>query len=707
MKTRCTIALLSIGLLGLLPAGVRAQSESTEAEPELDAPPRFSETVEVEVDGPIAPTLNLSSARMPVPLLRTPASVSVVSEGLFEQQQGVVMGDALQNASGVNVASGFGVFDFFVIRGFDSLSSGLVLTDAAPEPEATFYPLYNVNRVEVLKGPSAFLYGANTVSGAVHLLRKRPVAERSFGDASLSLGSFGTLDGRIDANASSSDGELAGRVAALFRDSDGYRDGKENRLYAVNPAVAWRPDPETRVDLSAELVGSDFAPDTGIPVLGDAVAPVPRERSYQSPFDSSEQDVLRLRFDVERRVDDALTLRNKLYYTDLEWRSNGTLILGVLPTAAGSLGVSRTMLLLDDRQKLLGNQLEALLSFRTGAARHELLVGVELLRFTDVFTQDVGFLPDLDLLAPVETAQGVFPIPGFTTSGDSRTRVVSPYLVDRLQLGDTVEVFAGVRLDALDVEDELTGTARDETQLNPMGGLVIAPTASLSLYLSAATAFAPPSTQVVGERRPEESRQLEGGLKLRFLGDRGLASVAVYHLEKDNIAIPDQGVLRQLGDQRSRGVELELAAETADGWNASFAYAFNDAELTRFADTVQVALDPPTFLELDYSGNTPAFAPRHLFSSWVTRRLAAGLSVGAGARHVSEQFIGEDNRLAIDGYWIADAMLAYEKGPIRASVNFSNLTDAEYETRGFPGSAVIPGEPFAVYARVRVAFGSY
>jgi len=705
MKTRYTIALLSIGLTGLWPAGLRAQSDSQEPEP--PPPPRFSETVEVEVDGPSVPTLNLSSARMPVPLQRTPASVSVISEGLFEQQNGVVMGDALQNAAGVNVASGFGVFDFFVIRGFDSLSSGLVLTDAAPEPEATFYPLYNVNRVEVLKGPSAFLYGANTLSGAVHLLRKRPVAERSFGDVSISAGSFGTLDGRFDGNVSSRDGELAARLDGLFRDSDGYRDDKASRLYAVNPAFAWRPDPETRVDVSAEIVKSEFAPDTGLPVVGDAVAPVPRERSYQSPFDSSDQDVLRLRFDVERSINPSLTLRNKLYYTDLDWRSNGTLILGVLPTATGGLGVSRTMLLLDDRQKLLGNQLEALVSFRTGTVRHELLAGVELLRFTDVFTQDVGFLPDLDLLAPVETAQGVFPIPGFTTSGDSRTRVASPYLVDRIQLSDSVELFAGARLDVLDFEDDVSGTDRKETQLNPMGGLVVAPTPTLSFYVSAATAFAPPSTQVVGERQPEESLQVEGGMKLRFLGGRGLASVAVYHLEKENIAIPDQGVLRQLGDQQARGVELEVAAETGDAWNASLAYAFNDSELTRFADTVQVALDPPTFLELDYSGNTPAFAPRHLFSTWVTRRLAGGFSAGAGARHVSSQFIGEDNRFAIDAYWTADAMLAYERGRVRASVNFSNLTDTEYETRGFPGSAVIPGDPFAVYARVRVAFGSF
>jgi outer membrane receptor protein involved in Fe transport len=339
--------------------------------------------------------------------------------------------------------------------------------------------------------------------------------------------------------------------------------------------------------------------------------------------------------------------------------------------------------------------------------RHELLIGLDLLRFADEFTQDVAFLPPIELFDPVETAELVFPIPGFSTAGDSSSRVVAPWVVDRIQLGTRLELLAGARLDSISFEDAVQGPAgdRDDTQLNPMGGIVFSPVPDLSLYATAASSFAPPSTTVVGERAPEEGVQVEAGFKLRLPGGRGLLTAAWYRLEKDNIAIPQMGILSQIGDQLSQGVEAELQLQPAEGWFASAVYAYNDAELTRFAERVQVSLDPPAFLELDRSGNAPPYAPRHLFNTWVTRHFDFGLSVGAGARYVGEQFIAEDNAFAISDYWTADAMLGFGRGRFRASLHLRNLTDTEYEARGFPGSAVIPGEPFSVQARIEVGLG--
>ena len=139
-------------------ASAQEPSPSPKASPE---PPRLREVIEVEGEMPPIPPAGVTAFKLPVPVQLTPASVSVVPRAVFESQDAFVLGDALRNASGVTVATGFGVFDFFTIRGFDSLSSSLVLTDGAFEPESTFYPLYNVRQVEVVKGPAAFLYGAN------------------------------------------------------------------------------------------------------------------------------------------------------------------------------------------------------------------------------------------------------------------------------------------------------------------------------------------------------------------------------------------------------------------------------------------------------------------------------------------------------------------------------------------------------------------
>jgi len=669
-------------------------------------PPRFREEVDVAVEAPGTAT-DTTVLKLPTPLQITPASVSLVPAAVLTEQNAVVLGDALKNAAGVNVAPGFGVFDFFTIRGFDSLSSGLVLTDGASEPEATFYPTYNLKRVEVVRGPAAFLYGANPLSGAVNLVRKQPTTGR-YADVTLGYGRFQSFEGALDANVMSRDGHLAVRLNGLYQETDGYRDGRDGGFRACNPVVTWKPSDDTRLNLDVEYVRAAFSPDAGIPVLGDTLATVPRTQSYQSPLDQSTQDLYRYRLDFERKVSDRLTVRDKVYYTDLEWDSDGTLINGAFPSPFGGFLVARSLVLLDDRQKLFGNQAEAAVAFSTGRVSHTLLGGFEVSRLNDRFTQDVAFLPLVDLQNPVDTTTSpVFTIPQLGLKGDSRSLVFAPYVADRIVFSPKFQATVGGRFDVLDYEDPGSATSRDANKLSPLAGVVYSPTPSLSLYANGGSAFAPPSTQVFGPREPETSRQLEVGTKVSFLAGKARAGIAAYDLKRENMAIPDSsGLLRQIGDQRSRGVEVELSAELPSDLSAHLAYAWNDAELLRFAESIQVALDPPAFATLDRSGNTPAFAPRHILNLWASKRIAHGLSLGLGARYVSEQFIAEDNAFRIDGYFLLDAMASYTKGRVTATLNLKNITDREYETRGFGGYSAIPGYPFAAYGRVAVALGS-
>ncbi len=687
-----------------LAVSASAQEPAPSPSPTPD-PPRLRDAIEVEGEMPPIPPAGVTTFKLPVPVQLTPASVSVVPRAVFESQDAFFLGDALRNASGVSAATGFGVFDFFTIRGFDSLSSSLVLTDGAFEPESTFYPLYNVRQVEVVKGPAAFLYGANPLSGAVHLVRKQPMTGRA-GSAAVSYGSFGTVEVSGDGNVSSADGALAARVNGVFRDSDAYRDGRDSQLCAVNPALAWRPDDSTRVVVNLEAVRSRMNPDVGLPIVGDRVADVPRTRSYQTPLDRSEQDIYRARLDAERVVSPSARLRAKVYYTDFDWQSDGTLLVGVFPNPrTGDLIVARSLLLLDDRQTALGTQLEASWSGRAAGLAHDALFGVEVARLGDRFTLDIGLPPAITLVGPVETAVAPVDIlPGASADGDARSIVIAPYLVDRIRLGDRVQAVLGARFDVLDYEEPRMGSDRHENQLSPMAGLTFTPRPTLTAYVQAGSAFGPPSSLVVGERKPERSRQVEAGIKSQLLGGRAFATVAAYHLERDDIAIPDAtGVTRQNGDQRSRGFELELSGEPRATWFTTASYAFTSARLTRFAEVVQNPLTGQ-FSVLDFSGNTPAFAPRHLANLWTVKR-AGAFSVGGGLRYVGRQFIAEDNAFAIDSYVVLDAMASYKLKRTTLSVNFKNLAGAEYETRGFGRSAVIPADPFAVYGTVSVNLG--
>jgi len=689
-------------LLGLSGQVVFAQ-EVAEEENEEELPVYAGEEIVVTESRDKVPTVSTVATKVPVPLRLTPASIGVVNNGLFRHQSGVVLGDALRNVSGVNVQTVFGVTDFFIIRGFDSLSSGLVLTDGASEPEATFYNLYNLERVEVLKGPGAFLYGGNPLSGSVNLSRKQPIFTNLF-QVTGSYGPYNTGRSTVDAGWADLESGVAVRLNALRQVSDSYRDDKNSGIWALNPSATWRSE-KTTVTTNFEYVTSSYKSDSGLPVVNGAVANVPRTRSYQSPFDVSDQEIYRARADLHSQLSRKVTLRNKLYYTDFSWVSQGSLFNGVFPNAQGGQDVSRTLVLLDDRQKVLGNQFELLFSATTGSVEHTLLTGVELTQWKDVFSLDVAFLPNLDLINPIETAtQPFFIIPGQSQGANSKSLVVAPYVIDRMVFSESFQAFLGGRYDRIDYDDPLTSTSRKYNKLSPMAGLVIAPTKDLSFYANVGKAFAPPSSQVAGPRDAEESKQVEVGAKKYLVDHKLQASLAFYHLQKDNIGIPDaMGVTKQDGDQRSRGMEIEVMVQPVPDWHTFFSYAFSKAELTRFTEFVAVpTATGVSFQFLDRSGNKPAFSPRHILNVWTAKGFENGVELGVGGRYVSGQFIAEDNQFEIPGVLTFDASLSYTYKQMKFRMNAKNLTDQKYETRGFGATSVIPAPPFGVYGAFEI-----
>ncbi len=670
---------------------------------------------EVFVQGspPDIPSSNTVAAKLPLSLRETPASVSVVDAELLEQQDAQVMGDALRNVSGVNVQSVNGVSDFFVVRGLDSVSSGLILTDGAPEPETTFYQLYNVERVEVLKGPSAFLYGGSPLGGTVNLVRKQPLAGGDFTRLSLRGGSFGTYEGTLDTNFVNDDGDFSFRLNGLFRSSDGYRDDKDSEIFAINPSFTWRPSERTSVTVNLETVDSEYKTDAGLPVFSanpfggpQQIADVPRTRSYQSPFDISDQQLDRVQIDIQSDVSDTFTLRNKTWYRSLDWESRGTIFNGVFPVFSQQL-LFRSLLSLDDDQTLYGNQLEGLWRLETGSVTHNLLLGVEISRLTDEFTFNVFNLPPLDLNTPFETAQQpLFPIPGQALGADAKQDVIAPYIVDQITFSEHFQLLLGARWDNLDFQDDAQRFAKNYDEVSPMIGVVVSPSEAVSLYANYSEAFAPPSTfGIAANLEPEESEQIEAGVKAELLDGRVQMSLAAFRVDRLNIAIPDAfGITRQNGDQRAEGLEFEIGGELAPGLRASLAYAYTDAELTNFAEIVFLPVQPPQFFVADYTGNTPAFTPEHLLNLWVSQRFDGGFTLAGGVRYVGEQFIDEDNGFELDDYVLLDASLAYDFGPWELQVNLRNLTDEEYFTRGFGNTSVLPAPGFEAHGGVAVTF---
>jgi outer membrane receptor protein involved in Fe transport len=277
-----------------------------------------------------------------------------------------------------------------------------------------------------------------------------------------------------------------------------------------------------------------------------------------------------------------------------------------------------------------------------------------------------------------------------------------------MRLGSKVNLLVGGRYDAIDFRDDVSGLARDDGEFSPMAGVLFAATPDLSIYANYSRAFAPPSPRVqqaamvtaeeTREPVPERGTQYEGGVKKNFTAWKTETVFAVYQLERENIGIPDDnGFTQQVGDQRSRGFEIDVAAQPSSSFRAFFSYAYNDAELTRFTERLQVSQFPPAFVTLDRSGNKPAFAPDHVMNLWLSKDVTSRFGIGGGARYVSSQFIAEDNAFALDSVVTFDAMAFYDLGDFRIRVNLKNITDREYFMRGFGSTSVVPAPPFTAY----------
>ena len=259
----------------------------------------------------------------------------------------------------------------------------------------------------------------------------------------------------------------------------------------------------------------------------------------------------------------------------------------------------------------------------------------------------------------------------------------------------------GLRYDRIDVQDDVRGISRDESELSPLVGAVWSPRPSLSVYANSGRSFAPPGSRVSGDLEPQRSTQIELGVKKKYLSDKLRTTFAVYRIDRDNIPIPDpNGVTQQAGDQRSKGVEIEFAATPRNRLWTFLSYAFTDSEYVHFSQEQP----PGSGNVVPLSGNTAIFAPRHLVNFWVSQKFQNGFGVGGGGRYVSSQFFSPDNAYEIDSYYVLNAAGYYDWKAWRFQLNIKNLTDVEYETGAFGSTSVLPADPFSVFGSVEYRF---
>ena len=669
------------------------------------------EAIQVVVTGEEDEGYNPSSAstatRTDTPLRDIPQSIQVVPQQVIEDQQAQNLTDVTRNVSGVFQGNTFGSsLDRFIIRGF---SQSVFLRDGFRDPTATIRETANLERVEVLKGPASVLFGTLEPGGIINVVSKQPL-EDPFYSAALTVGSFTTLEPRLDLSGPlNAEGTVLYRLNALVESRDVFRDfdsDVERRFIA--PTLTWRISDRTDITFQFEYLDDERPFDRGFVAIGDGIADIPFDRVLSEPDDFATIESFGTGYRLEHRFSDSWRLRNSFRFNSID-RLNVFTQNDSLDEETGILTRSLT-----DNGSLTQTyalQTNVVGKFATGSIEHTLLFGVDLFRETlDAFnfgTED-GSFSSINIFAP---EYGLAPRPERDDLPqrifvDNQTDTLGIYLQDQIRFSEQWQLLLGGRFDIVDQESAFSGnilnqdSQQQEEAFSPRLGIVYQPIEPLSLYASFTQSFVPNSS--VDEDgnllEPERGTQYEVGIKGDFLDGNLSATLAAFNIDKTNIAVADPdlpGVSRPIGEQRSRGIELDLRGEILPGWNIFASYAYTDAEIIE---------DDGSEVE----GNRLFGVPEHAASLWTTYEIQEGdlqgLGFGAGVFFVGEREGDNDNSFQVPSYTRTDASIFYRRDNWRAGINFKNLFDVDYIESANNRLSIETGIPLTVLFTLSAEF---
>ena len=665
-----------------------------------------------------------SATRTNTALKDIPQSISVISGQQIDDQALRSVADVLRYVPGTSAAQGEGHRDQIVLRGNNSTADFFV--DGLRDDVQYYRGLYNLDRVEVLKGPNAMIFGRGGGGGVINRVSKRPKASH-FGRVSVSGDSEGAFYGEGDVNGVLGGGVL-GRLNAVFEKFDNHRDVYDGRRVAINPTLALEAGPDTRIDLGVEYVRDRRVVDRGVPADARGRA-APSQAAPARPLDGfdrtffGDEDINRTRFSakvasarVEHRFSDALRLSSKLLYGDYDKVYQNAFAAGPATIVGGAESVAVEAYRDPTRRENLLIQNDLIGDFTTGRLSHTLLVGAD---FADQRTRNArinGFfdsgvattssgrrtivaLNDPTVIPPVTFRAGTG-----NRSVEANADVVGLYVQDQIRFGEHVEIVAGLRHDWFKLEvDNLTSGAsfeRKDALWSPRLGVVAKPVRDLSLYASFSRSFLPQSGDqfssldlTLAALKPERFTNLEIGAKWQALPQLDL-TLAAYRLDRTNTRETDPPSLLTVltGEQRSKGIEFEVRGQVTRNLSLSGGIARQNAKVRRSAT--------PALL-----GRKAPLVPKLQASLWSRYDFTSRLGAGIGLYHQSKSFTSISNAVVLPAYTRIDAAGYFDlTEAIALQLNVENLFGADYYSTAHNDNNITPGAPRTARATLRFGF---
>ncbi|MGH7966302.1 MAG: TonB-dependent receptor [Candidatus Binatia bacterium] len=652
-----------------------------------------------------------SATKTATPIRDIPQSVSVVTEELIKSQNAFSLRDALKNVSGLTIAAGEGgrTGDSITLRGFAANSDTYI--DGAKDNGQYFRDTFYIDRVEVLKGASALLFGRGATGGVINQISKKPGPETT-ATADLTYGSFEFKRATVDVGGAVTD-FLNVRLNALYQDSDSFRNFNFVERWGLAPALSLTLPTDTQLTLYLLHQQEDSVFDYGVPIFRGEPADVSDTIFYGFADDRLQEfDATVVTAALTQRFSENFSLKNTLRYGDYE-RLYRTHLFGAVTDTGPTSTVARTQALRRNEQYNVFNQTDLMWKSTVLGMPTTLLFGGEVGWENDDFkSKNSTGVPPVSIFNPERTytvgAGRANSLNGtLATSRATQTETQAVYLLNQLEITRHWKAMGGVRFDRFDADfrDRLPDRpefSRMDEAWSPRVGLVWQPTETQAYYFSYGTSFNPSAEAFslnasTEDLRPEENRNFEVGAKVDFFDGNLTATAALFRLEKTNARTPDPNdpTLTVLaGEQRTDGFEFELAGALTSRWRVSAAYAYLDAEIVKAN---------PGSGGVITEGKSAANTPRHSGVAWTSYRLTEALEIGGGVFFADHQFGNTAHTARAPGYWRFDAVLAYHHKRFDLQLNLFNLFDQEYY-EFIRSNAALPGVPLSAQVTLRLRY---
>ncbi|WP_192883081.1 TonB-dependent siderophore receptor [Paracidovorax avenae] len=644
-----------------------------------------------EKDVGFAPAEAQTAGKAPMRRLETPQSVSVVTREQMESRQITNMQQALQTVAGVSpVNFGRRGFDDINIRGFRSTES--ILIDGLVQSAGMWTRLnpYGYERFEVLKGAASVLYGQVQPGGIVNAISKRPKRE-ALGEVGVEVGSYGLRTLQADLNRPLNEsGKAAFRINAQVSNSDDPTDFIYRRDRWIAPSLSLDLGPQTDLVLFATYSQGNWMRQQGVTPYGTVLpnrnGPVRTTLYTGDPgFGGYDIETKSVGYALEHRFSPALTLRQNVRY-ETEGGTGNLVANGTLQANQRLQNRTATRQYMDD--DMLATDTSLLAQFDALGVKHRLVAGLDARSGKTWLGRRTCTIAPMDLFNPVYGVPATCPT-GYTADAPERLDVVGLYAQEQIKFNPQWTALFGLRRDwsSNTIDDHVAGqkTQQKDSATTLSAGLVYEFVPGWAAYASYGESFLPVAgTTFSGTPfAPETGKQWETGLKYEAPDRSVTGSLALFDLKRRNVTTADAdhpSYSVQTGEQRARGLELEVGADLRRGWKLTGAYTYIDTEVTRDNNAAIV-------------GKPLNLTPRHAVSLWATYKLpqVPQLTLGAGVRHASRQ-IGS-YPFTLPAYTVADVSVSYAGPSYRITAGVKNVFDRGYYDGAINANVVSPAMP--------------